>query len=157
MCINGLDGRWTVPKILEWTEHTHYAAARAGRALVLYDGQCPLCVKSASTIKRFDWTYALRFQDARDVDALPEREPPLDPQRLLNEMHLITPDNNHVYRGFGAFRWIAWRLPLLWPIAPLMYLPGIPALGEKAYLWIARNRYRLVPCHDGVCHLPPRS
>src|SRR5438874_2395074 len=123
-----------MPKLLGQNEHARESVATGGRALVLYDGQCPLCIKSAENIKRFDWLHAIRFQDARDLDALPQREPPLDPQRLLQEMHLITPDNKHVYRGFGAFRWIAWRLPLLWPFAPLMYLPGIPAIGQKAYL-----------------------
>jgi predicted DCC family thiol-disulfide oxidoreductase YuxK len=134
-----------MPKLLEKNEYVKDAAAQAGRALVLYDGQCPLCIKSAENVKRFDWLHALTVQDARDLDALPQ------------QMHLITPDKKHVCRGFGAFRWIAWRLPLLWPLAPFLYLPGVPVLGEKAYLWIARNRYRLVPCQDGVCHLPPRG
>jgi predicted DCC family thiol-disulfide oxidoreductase YuxK len=146
-----------MPKSLDHNNQPHAAAAHADRALVLYDGLCPLCIKSAENIKRLDWLHALQFQDARDLDALPEREPPREPQRLLQEMHLITPDNQQVYRGFGAFRWITWRLPLLLPFAPLMYLPGVPALGQKAYLWIARNRYRLVPCQDGVCHLPPEG
>ena len=37
------------------------------------------------------------------------------------------------------------------PIAPLYYIPGIPWLGDRLYKWVARNRFRLVPCHDGVC------
>jgi hypothetical protein len=39
----------------------------------------------------------------------------------------------------------------LWVLAPLLYVPGVPALGQKLYLWIARHRFRLVPCHGGVC------
>jgi hypothetical protein len=69
-------------------------------------------------------------------------------------MHVLTPDGRRVYHGFAALRWLAWRLPLLWPLAPLLYLPGIPSLGQRLYLWIARNRFRLVPCHGGVCTLP---
>jgi predicted DCC family thiol-disulfide oxidoreductase YuxK len=143
--------------LAELDPNTPAGGTRTHWALVLYDGQCPLCIKSAETIKRFDWFHTLHFQDARDIAAIPLREPPLDPHRLLQQMHLITPDNQHVYCGFKAFRWIAWRLPVLWPVAPLLYLPGVPTLGEKTYLWIARNRYRLVPCQDGVCHLPPRT
>jgi predicted DCC family thiol-disulfide oxidoreductase YuxK len=114
-----------------------------------------LCIKTAQTLKHLDWFHVLHFQNARDQAALPQREPPLDPEQLLQQMHLITPDQQRVYRGFQAFRWMAWRLPLLWPLAPFLYLPGVPLLGQKAYLWIARNRYRLVPCQDGVCHVPP--
>jgi predicted DCC family thiol-disulfide oxidoreductase YuxK len=124
--------------------------------LVLYDGQCALCLKSVENLRRFDWLHTLAFQDARDVLSLPQREPPLDPDRLLMEMHLITPDNKHLYHGFAAFRWIAWRLPLTVAFAPLLYLPGVPPFGEKIYLWIARNRFRLVPCHHGMCHVPPQ-
>jgi predicted DCC family thiol-disulfide oxidoreductase YuxK len=138
------------------TDQTAEVAPRHRRALILYDGECPLCLKSVENLKRFDWMHVLEYQDARQVEDIPERTPPLDPLRLLQEMHLITPDGARAYHGFGAFRWIMWRLPALCVFAPLMYLPGVPTLGQKVYLWIASNRYRLVPCHNGVCHLPPR-
>ena len=54
----------------------------------------------------------------------------------MEEMHLITPGAGRIYHGFGAFRWMAWRLPLLWPLAPFLYVPGVPTLGQKVYLWI---------------------
>ena len=38
----------------------------------------------------------------------------------------------------------------------LLYIPGVPGLGQRLYLWVARNRFRLVPCHGGVCTLPPK-
>jgi predicted DCC family thiol-disulfide oxidoreductase YuxK len=123
-------------------------------AHLLYDGECALCLKSVATLKQLDWLHRLAFVDARNAANLPAREPPLNPDRLLEEMHLLTPNGNHVYHGYGAFRWLAWRLPLLCPIAPLMYIPGVPQLGQKVYLWIARNRFRLVRCHGGVCTLP---
>jgi hypothetical protein len=72
-------------------------------------------------------------------------------------MHVVTPDHRHVYHGFAALRWLAWRLPLLWPVLPLLYLPGVPALGQRLYLWVARNRFRLVPCHGGVCETGGRG
>jgi hypothetical protein len=84
---------------------------------------------------------------------LPDQDPPLDPARLLQEMHLIVPGGGQVHHGFHAFRWMAWRLPVLWLLLPLLYLPGAPALGQRLYLWVARNRFRLVPCHGGVCTL----
>jgi predicted DCC family thiol-disulfide oxidoreductase YuxK len=127
------------------------------RAVVLYDGQCPLCRKSVSILKPLDWLGRLEFRDARDPANVPPRQPPLELARLMEEMHLITPDGQHVYHGFHVFRWMAWRMPILWLIAPFLYLPGVPWLGQKIYLWVARNRYQLVPCQDGVCTLPGRS
>ncbi|MFL5243623.1 MAG: thiol-disulfide oxidoreductase DCC family protein [Gemmataceae bacterium] len=126
---------------------------KGSQAIVLFDGQCPLCLKSVAALRRLDWLHRLHPQNARDLATLPRREPPLEPDRLLQEMHLLTPDGREIYHGFEAFRWMAWRLPLLWPLAPLLYLPGMKAFGQRVYLWIARNRFRLVPCHGGVCRV----
>jgi predicted DCC family thiol-disulfide oxidoreductase YuxK len=126
------------------------------KAQVLYDGQCPFCRKSVEMLKKLDWLGRLSYADARDSARLPAGRPDLDPDRLLQEMHVVTPDHRHVYHGFAALRWLAWRLPLLWPVLPLLYLPGVPALGQRLYLWVARNRFRLVPCRGGVCTVPPK-
>jgi predicted DCC family thiol-disulfide oxidoreductase YuxK len=72
-------------------------------------------------------------------------------------MRVVTPDRKRAYAGFKAFRWMSWRMPLTWPLAPWLYLPGVPWLGHRVYLWIARNRFKLVPCKDGVCQLPARK
>jgi predicted DCC family thiol-disulfide oxidoreductase YuxK len=120
------------------------------RAVVLYDGQCAFCRKSVDLLRRLDWLGRLRFADARD----PVQRPggvALDPTRLLQEMHVLTAGSRRLYHGFAALRWLAWRLPPLWPVAPFLYLPGVLPVGQRLYLWVARNRFRLVPCHGGVC------
>ncbi|MFO0816190.1 MAG: DUF393 domain-containing protein [Gemmatales bacterium] len=127
------------------------------QATVLYDGQCAFCRKSVSILKKLDWFHSLRYQDCRDIDLLPKTQPSLDPQRLIEEMHLVPPSGSPVYSGFRAFRWMAWRFPIFWLIVPLLYLPGVPWVGNKVYLWIARNRFKLVPCKDGVCEIPAKS
>ena len=134
---------------------TPSASSHTRRGQILYDGQCPLCLKSVGILKRLDWFGQLTYVNARDREHLPPSDAPLDPERLIQEMHVLTPDGHCLYHGFGALRWIAWRLPLLWPVAPFLYIPGVPQLGQRLYLWIARNRFRLVPCHGGVCTLPP--
>jgi predicted DCC family thiol-disulfide oxidoreductase YuxK len=131
---------------------------RAGehrRAVVLYDGLCPLCLKSVVILRRLDWLKRLSYRDARDVDNLPKTSASLEPERLLQEMHVVTPDRKRTYAGFRAFRWMAGRLPLLWLLWPILFVPGVPWLGQRLYRWIARHRYHLVPCRDGVCTLPP--
>jgi predicted DCC family thiol-disulfide oxidoreductase YuxK len=47
------------------------------------------------------------------------------------------------YRGFYAFRLIARRIPLLWWMVPLLYLPGVAPIGVRTYALVARNRSRL--------------
>jgi len=126
-------------------------------ALLLYDGECPLCQRSVAILKKLDWFKKIEYQNARLVDQLPQTDPPLVPQRLLEEMHLVRCKGWPICHGFGAFRWLAWRMPLLWLIAPFLYLPGLPWLGNRVYLWVARNRFKLVPCQDNACAISPRS
>jgi predicted DCC family thiol-disulfide oxidoreductase YuxK len=123
-----------------------------GKAVVVYDGDCPLCRKSVGILRRLDWLGRLAYQPVRDADRLPPTIMPLDPRRLLEEMHVLTPDRRHAYAGYRAIRWLAWQLPPLWPVAPLACLPGLPQLGRRAYRWVAKNRYDLLPCDDGKCH-----
>lgn len=125
-------------------------------AVVLYDGDCPFCQRSVAILKKLDWLKKLEYQNARLVDQVPHTDPPLDPEELLKEMHLVPRAGRPVYRGFKAFRWMAWRLPPLWIVAPFLYIPGVPWVGNKVYLWVARNRFKLTPCKDGGCELPRR-
>lgn len=126
------------------------------QATVLYDGSCAFCRKSVSLLMPLDWLGVFAFRDARDEGNWPaDAREPLSHDRLMEEMHVVTPDGR-VFAGFRAFRWIAGRMPGLWLVVPLMYLPGAAFVGQKAYLKIAASRYKLVPCKDGVCELPPR-
>ena len=127
------------------------------KAVLLYDGECALCRKSVAILQRLDWLRRIQYQNCRETEKLPTSAVPLLPQQLLEQMHLLTPDRRRVYRGFRAFRWLAWRMPLLWVVAPLLYIPGVPMIGQRIYLWVARNRFQLVPCDHGQCILPARA
>lgn len=50
---------------------------------------------------------------------------------------------------------IAWRLPLVAPLAWILYLPGITHLGRRVYRHIADNRVRQ-GCGDDGCPIPIR-
>lgn len=127
------------------------------KAVVLYDGQCPLCQRSVAWLRRLDWLKKLEFRDARMTANLPACAVPLDPKRLLDEMHVVPPGGATAYAGFRAFRYIAGRLPLLWVTVPFWYVPGVPTIGQRVYLWVAKSRYQLVPCNHGECQVPLRK
>lgn len=124
------------------------------KGIMLYDGDCPICQLSVKYIKKLDWLGLVDFHNARDFAGIPACEVQLDPEKLLAEMHLLTPDRKHAPSGYDAFRWLAWRLPITWPFAPLLSLPGVPEIGRQIYFWVAKNRFSLVPCHDGACKVP---
>jgi predicted DCC family thiol-disulfide oxidoreductase YuxK len=123
------------------------------KARVLYDGDCAFCCKSIELLQKLDWLRKLDYVNVRDETQLFLKEPPIAEAPLLEQMHVLPRDAQKLYAGYRAVRWLAWRLPLTWLAAPLLYLPGMTYLGQKFYLWIARNRFKIVPCEHGVCSI----
>ncbi|PJF40354.1 MAG: hypothetical protein CUN55_12845 [Phototrophicales bacterium] len=125
---------------------------------VLYDGQCVLCRNSIRMLRALDWFK--KFEPIELQQAIQQpRFNHLDYQDLMGAIHII-PDENRVYTGFFGVRYQMRYLPLLWPLLPLLYLPGMNWLGPKIYGWIARRRYAINKllgnpiCEDGYCRIP---
>jgi predicted DCC family thiol-disulfide oxidoreductase YuxK len=96
----------------------------------------------------------LDYVNVRDQTQPILKEPMIAAAPLLDQMHVVPANGQALYGGYQAIRWLAWRLPLTWLIAPFLYLPGMTYLGQKVYLWIARNRFKIIPCEHGVCRIP---
>jgi predicted DCC family thiol-disulfide oxidoreductase YuxK len=122
----------------------------AERAIVLYDGQCGLCSGSVRRLRALDWRKRLDFADVRDA-AVQADHPGVDPARALARMHLVLPGNGRILDGYRAFRWMAGRLPILWPMWPWLWIPGAVPLGNRVYDWVARNRFAFGTCGAGAC------
>lgn len=119
------------------------------RRFVFYDGGCGICRKTATVLHHLDM---FRRCDIRDiVNNWPEinaQFPQLDRAASLDDMHVVT-GSGHVYRGFDAYRSLAWVLPACWVLLPLLYLPPVRWAGSKVYRYVATHR------HDDGCELPP--
>ena len=124
------------------------------RARVFYDGDCAFCCKSIELLKKLDWLGKLDYVNVRDETQPILKELPILGAPLLEQMHVVPVGSQRLYGGYSAIRWLAWRLPMTWLVAPFLYLPGMTYLGQKFYLWIARNRFKIVPCEHGVCKIP---
>jgi hypothetical protein len=70
------------------------------KSIVLFDGQCPFCIRSVSLLKRFDWLRRFAYWDCRDTKSLPLEG--FDPHRLLEEMHIVGPDGKTIKSGYSA-------------------------------------------------------
>ena len=123
------------------------------RLTVLYDGNCPVCVKEMTWLAQRDTARHLGFIDIA--------APGFDPGRfgttraaLDAELHAVTPDGRlligidgiiPLYQAVGE----GWRV---WPLTLRFSQP----FWRLAYRWFARNRYAIsrllgVRCPDGVC------
>lgn len=108
---------------------------------IIYDGGCPLCIRTVRILKLLDWLANLGYEDLMNWEKLSAGYPTLTLEKCLQEMHVISP-RGEIASGFFGFRKICAHLVLGWLILPFLYLPGVPTLGHYFYLKIAKNRKR---------------
>jgi predicted DCC family thiol-disulfide oxidoreductase YuxK len=120
---------------------------------VLFDGQCRFCRGQVALLRRLDLGRRLEFlslHDPRVADDFPE----IPPEQLQQQMFVV--DRQGQARGGAvAVRYLSRRLPLLWPLALLLHIPGSLPLWQAAYAFVAKRRMLLAGrCDDGSCPLP---
>ncbi len=135
-----------------------FISRRAGPPHTLfYDGACEACSRSAALARVLDIGGRLSLVNFRTDNrmAIYRNFGPEQTERAEREMLLLLP-NGRWLGGFYAFRRISRCLPLLWPISPFLYLPGVSVAGTSFYRWFSKNRYRFLGarCSDGSCRLP---
>ena len=95
----------------------------------------------------------MSLHDPRVAEAYPD----LSYDELMAQMYLVEPDGTR-HAGGDAVRYLSRRLPLLWPIAPILHLPGSANLWRWLYNQVAKRRYKIAgrrdgrpQCEDGTC------
>jgi len=126
--------------------------------IVLYDGECPMCVFQMKMLSWLDWFGVLALVSLSDPRAQ-EVAPQLTREDLLEAIHCVTP-RGRIYRGARAIRFVGMRLPLLVPVALFLWIPGIILIAEIIYQWVSRNRLilsRVFGCKDACSILPAKK
>jgi predicted DCC family thiol-disulfide oxidoreductase YuxK len=117
---------------------------------LVYDGCCPLCIRTMTQLDELDGARRLRYVDLeRETDRARALLPGVSLEDMRQAMAVVTPTGVGL-RGFFAFREISRRLPVLWPLVPLMYAPGAAWVGTRVYAWVAANRARRL-CEGDAC------
>jgi len=139
--------------VVGWLEARRLLWKERGRDQLIYDGYCGFCRASLARLTALDPTGRMEPVDFRGLDVT-EIHPGLSPEACHARIHLLE-KNGRISAGFHAFRRLTLRLPLLWPLAPFMNLPGLAWIGEPVYGWVARNRFNLLhrfqSCRDNLC------
>lgn len=114
----------------------------AAPAVLIYDGECPVCRASALWIMRLALAGgALEILPCRSEERA-RRFPGVAEAACLEAMQLVLPDG-HVVAGADAVPDLLRRLPGLGWLARAFDLPGARPLARHAYAWIARNRLKI--------------
>lgn len=117
-----------------------------GKIAVLFDGHCGLCKRSIFSLQLIDALSRLSYIDFWDTAKRKNIAPDLKEKDLNKAMHVRFPDGR-TFKGFAGFRALACNIPLLIPIAPFLFLPGISHMGNFVYARIAERRKKC--SHEG--------
>ncbi len=125
------------------------------RVEVLFDGDCPLCVREIRMLRRLDRHGRIRFTDIAapgfDAEALGTTH-----AALMDEIHGRLPDGTWI-RGVEVFRQL-YAAVGLGPAVALTRLPGVRDALDVSYRLFAKNRLKLTGrCTTESCPLPDRA
>lgn len=137
---------------VEWEE----MATKASTNLVLYDDYCSFCVAQMRLLKRLDWFNTISVLPMSDPRAA-ALFPGLSKEQLLEAIRCVS-GSGQVRSGARCFRHLALRLPMLIPMALIMWVPGVIWVADRVYWRISRNRYllsRVLGCDGGTCAVRP--
>lgn len=123
------------------------------RDTVLYDGKCRFCRSQIALLRKCDLAGCLRFLSLHDPE-VGQLFPEIPPDALLTQMYVVN-RSGQARGGAQAVRYLSRRLPLLWPLAVLLHVPGSLPLWNTLYAFVARHRLKIAgSCTDGTCRIP---
>jgi predicted DCC family thiol-disulfide oxidoreductase YuxK len=111
------------------------------RAVLIYDGSCPVCSKTVAWIEKNEREGAFEMVPCQNDD-VPVRFPHVERAACMRAMHLVLPDGRTL-AGEQALPEIAKRLENYSGTADLFRIPGAQTLSRAFYRWFADRRYSI--------------
>ncbi|XP_033744572.1 uncharacterized protein At5g50100, chloroplastic-like [Pecten maximus] len=128
---------------------------------VLYDGNCPICVKEVNLLQRAN-NGSVKFVDITKGRYNPADHQGIQYEDAMGALHVISPDKK-LFVGMDGTRELYRALGLGWMVS-FTELPGVKSVADNAYRWFALNRYWLTgrlgeskeeeDCDSGRCKIP---
>jgi predicted DCC family thiol-disulfide oxidoreductase YuxK len=138
---------------------------------LLYDGECPLCLREVNFLQRRDAGRGLvAFVDIADDNYSPEENGGIDFETAMGQIHAVLPDGT-VIKNVEVFRRVYETLGMGWVYAATKW-PIIGAIVDKLYdIWadwrlaltgrpnlatiVAQRQQRIEGETQGRCRLTP--
>jgi predicted DCC family thiol-disulfide oxidoreductase YuxK len=134
------------------------ATVLPARHTVLFDDECPLCTFQSRMLTWVDWFHRLELVPLSN-ELASQLAPHLSREDLQEAIHCIARDGR-IHRGARCIRFVGMRLPLLFPLALFLWIPGVIQIAEVVYQWISRNRLffsKIFGCKGACAILPERK
>jgi predicted DCC family thiol-disulfide oxidoreductase YuxK len=118
------------------------ASTGLGRPYTLvYDGQCKICNPLANVVRNWDHRQRIEVVPSQ-ATGLMARFPWIPREAYAKAIQLVGP-GGATWQGAQAVEQLLTILPRGRLISWVFHVPGIRALADRIYRWVARNRYRM--------------
>ncbi|MCG3863783.1 MULTISPECIES: DUF393 domain-containing protein [unclassified Photobacterium] len=116
------------------------------KMIIFYDGSCPLCIAEMKQLRQLNEHHKkLQFEDILVPD-FNQRFPDISKEKASSILHGLlttqTGDEQQLLLGLDV-TYKAWNLVGKKKWLKILRLPVIRIVADKAYLFFARNRYRI--------------
>lgn len=115
--------------------------SQSGKAVLIYDGNCPICRSTVAWIEKHERKDAFEMLPCRSEDRK-KRYPLMEEPVCMQAMQLVLPGGT-VLAGEKALPEILKRLKRYRAAAGLFKLPGANTLARAFYRWFADRRYAI--------------
>jgi predicted DCC family thiol-disulfide oxidoreductase YuxK len=104
---------------------------RKGKWVVYYNGDCGFCQRWVVRARRISFC-KVQWKDFQQYGAAVAHLHP----RFSEAAYLVI-DDVYPLPGFQAFRKLIFAMPMLWPLLPVVHLPGARSVGDALYRYIS--------------------
>lgn len=116
-----------------------------------YDGACSFCRRTAVVLGALDIYRTVTPIDFRAVDP---SKAGLGALALEKRIHAVD-ERGRITHGVAAVARASRAIPLLFPLALVLSVPGLSCLAQRLYDWVAERRLLLLTCPGGPCAFHP--
>ncbi len=124
------------------------------RYTFLYDGDCPLCMRTVIVLESFDIRGDIRFMALQRGGTELQAVQGIELDVLLKDIHVVSPSGK-LYRGADAYAQVLTKIPLFFWLGWLMQIPGPKQIAGACYRAIADSRVTNRCTDDNCGYAPP--
>lgn len=127
-------------EILDWLQMRQRINQSSQRPMILYDGSCGFCKWSVEKLMKMDLFCTLEYKNFYDyLDSDKTLPAGLTSDQVMKRLYLVE-GGSDTYGGYVAFRRICWFMPMMFPLIPIIFFPGMGIIGPWLYDLVAKNR-----------------
>jgi predicted DCC family thiol-disulfide oxidoreductase YuxK len=121
--------------------HEHASPALGRDFTVVFDGDCRVCTRLASMLRKWDREERLEVVTSQQPGVM-ARFPWIPARAYADALQLVAADGT-TWQGAAAVEKLLEVLPKGRFISWVFKIPFVRPLADRFYRWFARNRYRL--------------